>query len=64
MDARYMAGKLLDSVSDVVALAKLLDLETDLYVPIEMFDESEIRSALINKIEQLTEDAYEKTTNR
>jgi len=64
MDARYMAGKLLDSVSDVVALAKLLDLETDLYVPIEMFDESEIRSALINKIEQLTEDAYDKTTNR
>ena len=55
MDARYMAGKLLDSVSDVVALAKLLDLETDLYVPIEMFDESEIRSALVNKIEQLTE---------
>ena len=64
MDARYMAGKLLDSVSDVMALAKLLDLETDLYVPIEMFDESEIRSALINKIEQLTEDAYDKTTNR
>ena len=54
MDARYMAAKLLDSVSDVVALAKLLDLETDLYVPIEMFDESEIRFALINKIEQLT----------
>jgi len=57
MDARYMAEKLLNSVSDLMALAKLLDLETDMYVPIEMFDESEIRSALINKIEQLTEDA-------
>ena len=57
MDARYMAEKLLNLVSDVMALAKLLDLETDMYVPIEMFDESEIRSALINKIEQLTEDA-------
>jgi len=56
MDARYMAKKLLNSVSDVTALAKLLDLETDMYVPIEMFDESEIRSALINKIQQLTED--------
>jgi hypothetical protein len=56
MDARYMAKKLLNSVSDVTALAKLLDLETDMYVPIEMFDESEIRSALVNKIQQLTED--------
>ena len=55
MDARYMAAKLLDSVSDVMALAKLLDLETDMYVPIEMFDESEIRFALTNKIEQLVQ---------
>ena len=55
MDARYMAAKLLDSVSDVMALAKVLDLETDLYVPIEMFDESEIRFALTNKIEQLVQ---------
>ena len=34
-----------------------VDIESDLYTPIEMFDESKIRSALVNKIEQLTEDA-------
>jgi hypothetical protein len=28
-----------------------------LYMPIEMFDESEIKGVLVNKIEQLTEDA-------
>ena len=34
-----------------------VDIQSDLYMPIEMFDESEIKGALANKIEQLTEDA-------
>jgi len=34
-----------------------VNVEEDLYMPIEMFDESEIKGVLVNKIEQLTEDA-------
>lgn len=34
-----------------------VDVEKDLYMPKEMFNESEIRNALANKIEELTEDA-------
>jgi len=34
-----------------------VEIEEDLYMPIEMFDESEIKGVLANKIEQLTEDA-------
>ena len=36
---------------------RLVDVESDLYIPKEMFNESEIRDALANKIEELTEDA-------
>ncbi len=32
-------------------------IESDLYIPKEMFNEQEIKNALANKIEQLTEDA-------
>jgi len=39
-------------------------LEEDMYTSMKMFDESEIKNALINKIEQLTEDADGKTTDR
>jgi hypothetical protein len=34
-----------------------VDVEENLYMPMEMFDEWEIKNALVNKIQQLTEDA-------
>ena len=43
----------LGCIKNELARCLTLNVESDLYMPIEMFDESEIKNAFVNKIEEL-----------